>query len=97
MCSEKLEYIRNWLIDNLFRSCDIMYNSNIREASINKYDGCDIMEVIAYLYNCLHELVHGERYNYFFHYANLIGWDCRDVLDIDDTIFEKGGGEWNDV
>lgn len=89
MDKDKLDYVRNWLIDNLFRSDRIMFEPKIREAELDPERSCDLIEVIAYLYNRLHEVVTGEEYNYFYHWGNHIGYSVEDVPEIENTIYTE--------
>lgn len=77
MSSTELDKIFKWLIDNIFQNYNVMYNDNIRNVypdELMKLDEpFDLVEVIASLANLLYEEVHGEPYDYFFHWANKIG------------------------
>lgn len=77
MYTTELENIIKWLKDNIFQNYNIMFNDNIREVfsdNPNRPDEpIDLVEVIASLANLLYKEVHGEPYDYFFHWANKIG------------------------
>lgn len=93
MNEEKLTKIRNWLIENIFRSPEIMYDDK-RFFEIygdpGEHTTIDIADVIASLYEALHVAVTGEEYRYMFHWANKIGTWVEDNL-FDDIL--KGGGK----
>lgn len=74
--AERLDKIRGWLIENIFREGYVMY-SDAREVN-----GIDLIEVIASLYNEYHNAVMGEPYDYMFHWANKCGsWVEEDLFD----------------
>lgn len=62
---KKLEFIRRYLIENVFRNPNIMLNEEI-----NNYD---IPEIICGLYEYLHRLLTNEEYDYMWHWANKCG------------------------
>lgn len=72
---QKLDRIRNYLITNVMRNPDIMFNDQIRECQ-----KVDLVDIIASLYEELHKEVTGESYEYMFHWANKVGADCKDDL-----------------
>lgn len=76
--TNKMKNITSWLIVNVFRNSTIMYNDNIRGNDIN--NDVDLIDVIASLHNLLYEAVHGEPYDYMFHWANKVGSDCSDNI-----------------
>ena len=76
--TNKMKNITSWLIVNVFRNSTIMYNDNIRGNDIN--NDVDLIDVIASLHNLLYEAVHGEPYDYMFHWANNVGSDCSDNI-----------------
>lgn len=81
---DKMTEITRWLIQNVFRDPNILYNDNIR----GEHEGdIDLVDVIASLHNLLYESVTGDRYDYMFHWANKEGADCRD--DIFDNMEEE--------
>lgn len=61
----KLTYIREYLVEHVYRNGDIMYNEEI----INS----DLLDIVCDLYEYLHVLITGESYDYFFHWANKLG------------------------
>lgn len=67
---EKLFHVRKVLIDNVFRNPTIMLSDEVR--GYNE-DDIDLIEVITDLYEYLHILLTGERYDYMFHWANKAG------------------------
>ena len=70
--SEKdLIIIRNFIIDNVVENTNFMFNETLD-------DEIDIISLVCSLYNVLHEVITGEEYNYFFHWANKIGGACDD-------------------
>lgn len=76
MDEEKLGYIRGYIVENIMRNPDIMFNEQIRELQ-----DVDTVDVIASLYNELHEVVTGEPYDYMFHWANKVGsWVNEDIF-----------------
>lgn len=79
MDDKKLELIREWLIENIFRDSDIMF-SDAREAGEKEID---LLYVLASLYEELHKEVTGDSYQYMFHWANKAG------SDVEDDLFEK--------
>lgn len=81
---EKLDQVRNWLIENIFRNPDIMHDDKRffeTYGDPGERTVIDIADVIASLYEVLHVAVTGEDYKYMFHWANKIGaW-------VEDTTF----------
>lgn len=89
MYEKQLNNIRDWLIFNIFRNPNAIYNDNARECHTDGYDKIiDMVDIIATLYNLLHKEVTGEAYDYMFHWANKVGGEVRE------NIFEsiKNGG-----
>lgn len=72
MTENELNTIKWWLIENIFRNSDIMFDDNIRR------DDIDLVEIIASLYEMLHREVTHEPYEYMFHWANKVGSWCED-------------------
>ena len=73
----KLDQIREYLIDNVFRNPDVMFSKERYEK--------DLPDIIASLYEVLHRTVTGKPYEYMFHWANKIGaW-------VEDDLFTHGG------
>lgn len=91
MTADNLNKIRSWLVENIFRDPDIML-SDSRFIEVYGDPGekteIDMAEVIASLYEVLHQEVTGEPYKYFFHHANKCGsW-------VEDNMFtDMIGGE----
>lgn len=79
MTEKELRVITDWLIENVFRNPDIMYDDYFWNQEIYIGSTCvDLIDVIATLHNLLHEQVTGDKYNYMFHWCNKIGADCND-------------------
>ena len=94
MTVQELNMVTAWLIDNIIRNSDIMYSDEARAAGkkletfkttggdIKKITAIDLIGVIVYLHNKLHEAITGKPYNYMFHWANKIGsWVEDEPLD----------------
>ena len=75
MDNDKLSCIREYIINNVMREPNIMFNSQIRIQH-----EVDPVDIIASLYNELHEVVTGERYDYMFHWANKVGSSVNEDL-----------------
>ena len=89
MTKNEIERIRRWLIENIFRNENAMYNDNIREVSSDcSKDNIDMIDIISSLYNLLHKEVTGELYDYMFHWANKVGSDTDEH--IFDNIMKEG-------
>lgn len=67
---KKLSYIRQFLVDEVFRNPNVMFSDQIRG---EEFDTPDLATIIACLYEYLHILIEGEPYAYMFHWANKIG------------------------
>ena len=86
MSNDDLSKIREWLVENVFRNPDIMLSD---ERFIEVYGDpgekteIDMCEIIASLYEILHQVVMGEPYNYFFHHANKCGSWVEDQIFVD--------------
>ena len=79
MTKEKLNEITEYLIFNVWRNENVMFdNSCIEEGDVS-----DLIDIISSLHNLLYEEVTGHRYNYAFHWANKVGSDAID------NIFDK--------
>ena len=86
---EKVEEIRCYLIDHVFRSPSIMFDDNIRGYDC---EDIDLVAIICDLYEYLHILTYGKGYNYMFHWANKCGsWIETGEFDniIEEIIKEK--------
>ena len=70
MTPERLDKIRNVLVNEIYRNPNIMLNDAIRG---EEYNDIDLIEVITDLYEYLHILVTHKPYNYMFHWANKCG------------------------
>lgn len=66
----KMRAIRKFII-SLMRNDTIMYNCYIR--GMEDEEDTDLMELIAYLYEIIHQLYYHEPYRYMFHWANKVG------------------------
>lgn len=67
---EKVDEIRCYLIEHVFRSPSIMFDDNIRGYDV---EDMDLIAIICDLYEYIHVLVYGEKYDYMFHWANKCG------------------------
>lgn len=67
---KKLDYIRQFLVEEVFRNPNIMFSDQVRG---EEFDTPDLVTIIACLYEYLHILIEGEPYAYMFHWANKIG------------------------
>lgn len=79
MTKEKLNKITGYLIDNVWRNGNVMFDKEC----IEEGDVSNLVDIISSLHNLLYEEVTGERYNYAFHWANKVG------SGVDDDIFDK--------
>lgn len=79
MTKEKLNKITGYLIDNVWRNGNVMFDKEC----IEEGDVGNLVDIISSLHNLLYEEVTGERYNYAFHWANKVG------SDVDDDIFDE--------
>ena len=70
MTPERLDKIRNVLVNEIYRNPNIMFNDAIRG---EEYTDIDLIEVITDLYEYLHILVTRQPYDYMFHWANKCG------------------------
>lgn len=79
MTEKQLNNLTYWLIENVFKNTDIMYNDWLWNQEIDK-DNIDtnLIDIIATLHNIIYELVTGESYDYMWHWCNKIGSDCND-------------------
>lgn len=85
MKENEMKAVTDWLIENVFQNTDIMFDDAIWNQEIKDYGRCfDLIDVIASLHNLLYKEVHGESYDYMFHWCNKIGADC--IEDIFETI-----------
>lgn len=69
--TELLNRIRKYLIENIYRNTDIMFNDTIRPDNSD----IDLIDIITGLYELLHLEITGESYDYMWHWANKIGAD----------------------
>lgn len=82
---QKLNEIKSYLIEKIFRNPDIMFSDEMIEN--------DIPEIICGLFEYLHISITGEPYDYMFHWANKCGsWVETDFFDkiIEDRMKQKG-------
>lgn len=83
MKKEQLDEITEYLIFNVWRNENVMFdNSCIEEGDVS-----NLIDIISSLHNLLYEEVTGVKYDYAFHWANKVG---SNVLD---NIFDKGGNQ----
>ena len=81
---EQLDEITEYLISNVWRNSNVMFdNSCIEDGDVS-----DLIDIISSLHNLLYEEVTGKRYNYAFHWANKVG------SDVVDNIFDKEMKKW---
>lgn len=79
MKREQLDEITEYLISNVWRNSNVMFdNSCIEDGDVS-----DLIDIISSLHNLLYEEVTGKRYNYAFHWANKVG------SNVVDNIFDK--------
>ena len=79
MDKEKLNKITAYIVENVWRNEDVMYDIRcIEEGDVEK-----LVDIISSLHNLLYEEVTGKRYDYAFHWANKVG------SDVDDNIFDN--------
>jgi hypothetical protein len=74
--------ITKWLIENVFRNDEVMFNA-IRDEN---YIMWDLLEIIASLHNEYYKLATGEYYDYMFHWVNKTTGET-----IVDDIFKSKG------
>lgn len=77
------EYITKYLIDNVFRNEE--YYMLHDEETMNDMMW-NLMEIIASLHNEYYKAIHGEYYDYMFHWVNKM--NCGSIID---DIFKKDG------
>lgn len=76
----KMRAIRKFII-SLMRNDTVMYNCYIR--GMENEEDVDLMELIAYLYEIIHQLYYHEPYRYMFHWANKVGsWLDEENIEI---------------
>lgn len=68
---EDLNIIKDFIIDNVVENENIMFNETLDNE-------VDLISLICSLYNVLYNTITGDRYDYFFHWANKIGGSCDD-------------------
>lgn len=79
MTEKQLNALTSWLIENIFRNPDIMFDDYFWNQEIELYGATfDMLDIIASLHNLLYKAVTGQNYNYMFHWCNKIGSDCID-------------------
>lgn len=71
---KKIEETKAFIVE-IMRDPNYMFNDNIRgnDNIYNQHDKIDLMDLIAYLYELIHELYYNEEYHYMFHWANKCG------------------------
>jgi hypothetical protein len=82
---QKLNEIKSYLIEKIFRNPDIMFSDEMMEN--------DIPEIICGLFEYLHISITGEPYDYMFHWANKCGsWVETDFFDkiIEERMKQRG-------
>lgn len=91
MSKEELNRICSWLINNIFIDSFVMFNDDVRECLTEDGTRIDLAEVIASLFNLLHEEITGEPYDYMFHWANKCGAIVKENMF--DVIIHREVGE----
>lgn len=85
MTEKQLNALTSWLIENIFRNPDIMFDDYFWNQEIELNGAIfDMLDIIASLHNLLYKEVTGQNYNYMFHWCNKIGSDCID--DVFDSL-----------
>jgi len=83
MTEDKLNQITCYLVDNVWKNPDVMFDIEcIEEGDVEK-----LVDIISSLHNLLYEEVTGKRYDYAFHWANKVGSAVED--DIFDKLMEE--------
>lgn len=76
----KMKAILRFII-SLMRDDTVMYNCYIR--GMEDEEDTDLMELIAYLYEIIHQLYYHKPYRYMFHWANKVGsWLDEENIEI---------------
>ena len=88
MKKEQLDDITEYLIYNVWRNSNVMFdNSCIEEGDVS-----NLVDIISTLHNLLSEEVTGQRYDYAFHWANKVGSGVVDnIFDKNKSDAEEGG------
>lgn len=81
----KLDLIKDYLVTQLFRNPEFMYDEIVEEL--------EIAEIICDLFEYLHILITGKPYSYMFHWANKCGsWvETGDFDKIIEEIMRRRG------
>lgn len=80
MDKKQMRAITDWIIDNVVRNEEIMYDDSIFDKALDCYgEKIDLVDIIVTLHDLLYEQIYGERYDYMWHWANKIGFDCNDT------------------
>jgi hypothetical protein len=81
----KLDAIRDYLVNKLFRNPEFMFDPMVEDL--------DIAEIICDLFEYLHILIKAKPYSYMFHWANKCGsWVETGYFDkIIEEIMERRG------
>lgn len=74
---ERLSKIRKFIVDNIMRNEAVVLSDTNYEY--------DVVDIIANLYEYLHQIVTGESYDYMWHWCNKAGGWCNTYL-MDDKI-----------
>ena len=82
---EKVDKLREFLIENIFRNPTYMFNDNIRGYS---EEDIDLISVICDMYEYIHILTYNKPYDYMFHWANKCG-SWVETGELDEIIKEK--------
>lgn len=86
---ELLNEITYFLIQNVFRNPDVMFDETVR------YYKRDLVDIIATLHNMLYEQITGKRYDYMFHWANKIGSCTEDDVFDTESFYPDTEGEYS--
>lgn len=84
MNKDQLHKITSYLVDNVWRNENVMFDKEF----IEEHDVETLVDIISSLHNLLYEEVTGERYNYAFHWANKVGSGVDDNM-FDDLLKEE--------
>lgn len=70
---EKVDKLRAFLIENIFRNPQYMFDDNIRGLEGEGLNYLDLISVICDMYEYIHILTFNKPYDYMFHWANKCG------------------------
>lgn len=84
-----LNEITYFLIENVFRNPDVMFDESVR------YYKRDLVDIIASLHNMLYEQITGKRYDYMYHWANKVGACTEDDIFDEETFYPDDNGKYS--